>query len=153
MTTILLKRVYEAEEKADGFRVLVDRLWPRGLKKETVHADVWLKEIAPSYSLRQWFHHEPEKWAAFRKAYKAELKKSEAVTELIRYCKKYKMITLLYSAKDEQHNQALVLQQFVKELLQKKQSHQIRKKDCQKEGKGIGTTVSRKSLLKNSVLP
>jgi uncharacterized protein YeaO (DUF488 family) len=123
MSTILLKRVYEAKEKSDGFRVLVDRLWPRGLKKETAQADVWLKEIAPSSSLRQWFHHEPEKWAAFSKAYRAELKKSEAVSELIRYSKKHKTITLLYSAKDEQHNQALVLQQFIEELLQERPGH------------------------------
>ncbi len=120
MTVLLLKRVYEPSEKADGFRVLVDRLWPRGLTKETAHADAWLKEIAPSTGLRQWFNHEPEKWAAFKKSYKAELRKSTAVDELLQYCKEHTTVTLLYGAKDEQHNQAVVIQEFITELLKKK---------------------------------
>jgi uncharacterized protein YeaO (DUF488 family) len=117
MTTILLKRVYEPMEKSDGFRVLVDRLWPRGLKKETAHLDVWMKEVAPSSDLRKWFSHDPGKWIEFSKEYKAELKKSFQAAELIRYCKKHKTVTLLYSAKDEEHNQALVLQRFIKGVL------------------------------------
>jgi len=117
MTSVFVKRVYEKPEKKDGFRILVDHLWPRGLTKEAVHADVWIKETAPSTSLRKWFNHEPGKWAAFKKLYTAELKKSTAVTGLIEYCKKNKTVTLLYAAKDEEHNHALVLQQFLSRLL------------------------------------
>ena len=117
MTSIFVKRIYEQPEKKDGFRILVDRLWPRGLKKETIHADVWIKEAAPSPSLRKWFNHEPEKWAAFKKLYIAELKKSAGVSGLIEYCKKNKTVTLLYAAKDKEHNHALVLQQFLSRLL------------------------------------
>jgi uncharacterized protein YeaO (DUF488 family) len=119
MTTILLKRVYDPAEKSDGFRILVDRLWPRGLKKENAHADVWMKEVAPSAALRKWFNHEPEKWIEFNKKYKAELKSSPQIKELIQYCKKHKAVTLLYSAKDEEHNQAVALGQFINRMLSK----------------------------------
>lgn len=119
MTTIFIKRVYHPRKRSDGFRVLVDRLWPRGLKKEIANVDVWMKEIAPSANLRKWFNHKPEKWIEFSNKYKDELKKASAVQELIQYCKKHKTITLLYGAKDEEHNQALVLQQFVNSLLSK----------------------------------
>lgn len=117
MTKVFIKRVYEPANELDGFRVLVDRLWPRGLKKETTHVDVWMKEIAPSANLRKWFNHEPSKWIEFSNKYKDELKKAPPVDELIEYCKKHKTITLLYAAKDEEHNQALVLQRFVNGLL------------------------------------
>ena len=117
MKRVQIKRMYEPPETSDGFRVLVDRVWPRGMKKETAAIDVWMKEVAPSTDLRKWFNHEPGKWAAFSKAYKAELKKSPVINELMDYIKKYKTITLLYSAKDEQHNQAVVLQQFINERL------------------------------------
>ena len=117
MKRVQIKRIYEPPETSDGFRVLVDRIWPRGMKKETAAIDVWMKEVAPSTDLRKWFNHEPEKWAAFSKAYKGELKKSTMITELMQYIKKHKTITLLYSAKDEQHNQAVVLQQFINERL------------------------------------
>jgi uncharacterized protein YeaO (DUF488 family) len=120
MAIILVKRVYEPVEQKDGFRVLVDRLWPRGLSKEALQAAVWMKEIAPSAVLRKWFNHEPAKWTAFSKAYNSELKKSETVAELLEYCKKHANITLLYAAKDERHNQALVLQRFLKSLLKNK---------------------------------
>lgn len=113
MPTIKIKRVYEPAEAADGFRVLVDRLWPRGLKKEAAQVDVWMKEVAPSTELRKWFNHEPEKWESFRKKYKTELQQSEAVGELLQHVKKHKKITLLYAARDEQHNDAVVLQQFL----------------------------------------
>ncbi len=122
MTKIFIKRVYEPPAKNDGFRILVDRLWPRGLKKESTHADLWMKEIAPSSALRKWFNHEPEKWVEFCKKYRAELRKSPVADELVQYGMKYKTITLLYSAKDEQHNQALVLQQFINEILGKSNS-------------------------------
>lgn len=113
MSTINIKRVYEPFEKTDGFRILVDGLWPRGLKKEAVHADEWLKGVAPSTALRKWFNHDPEKWESFSKKYKAELKDSEAVQELAEHVKKHKKVTLLYAAHDEAHNNAVVLQQFL----------------------------------------
>lgn len=83
VATIQLKRIYAQTEQTDGFRILVDRLWPRGLKKETANIDAWMKEVAPPASLRKWFKHEPEKWKKFSKEYEAELKKSEAIKELL----------------------------------------------------------------------
>jgi uncharacterized protein YeaO (DUF488 family) len=111
--TIKIKRAYESKEKSDGFRILVDRLWPRGIKKEDLHADVWLKEIAPSQALRKWFSHDAEKWEEFKTKYTAEIKQSEALEELSAIIKKHKVITLLYSAKDEQRNQAVVLKKYL----------------------------------------
>lgn len=116
MNNIKIKRVYEPAAKSDGFRILVDRLWPRGIKKEEANVDEWLKEIAPSTELRKWFHHEPEKWTAFSKKYKKELDSSPTLQELLALIKKHKTITLVYSAKDEEHNQALVLQQYIQNL-------------------------------------
>lgn len=113
---IKLKRAYEPRAKADGFRILVDKLWPRGLKKEDMHVDIWLKEVSPSNALRKWFNHDVEKWMAFTTKYKAELQQSEAFNELKQLIKKHTIITLVYGAKDEAHNQAMVL----KELLEKK---------------------------------
>lgn len=113
MAAIKIKRVYEPVTKSDGFRILVDRLWPRGIKKEDAHVDVWLKEIAPSNELRTWFNHEREKWEAFRKKYLAELQLSPATEELIAQVKKHTTVTLVYSAKDEQHNQAVVIKKFL----------------------------------------
>ncbi|HRQ50964.1 MAG TPA: DUF488 domain-containing protein [Agriterribacter sp.] len=113
---VQIKRVYEPFASTDGFRVLVDRIWPRGVKKEAAHADVWLKEIAPSTALRKWFNHEPGKWPEFTRKYIAELKRSGAVEQLLDIMRDHKNVTLLYSAHDEQHNQALVLQEFIKTL-------------------------------------
>ncbi len=113
MAAIKIKRAYEPSEKADGFRILVDRLWPRGIKKEDAHFDIWLKEIAPSTELRKWFNHETEKWEEFNKKYSTELKGSPALEELLELLKKHKTITLVYGAKDEQHNQAVVLKEFL----------------------------------------
>ncbi|AYB35652.1 DUF488 family protein [Chryseolinea soli] len=108
-----IKRVYEPFSKTDGYRILVDRLWPRGIKKEDAHVDQWLKEIAPSTALRKWFNHEPEKWKSFLTKYKAELKGSAALDELLALLKQHKTVTLLYGAKDEQHNQAVALTKFI----------------------------------------
>ena len=108
-----IKRIYEAPSSNDGFRVLVDRLWPRGIKKDTAQMDEWLKDVAPSSPLRKWFNHEPQKWEAFSKKYTAELQTSKAFIELKALFVKHKTITLLYSAKDYQHNQAVVLQQLL----------------------------------------
>jgi len=106
------KRVYEPEEESDGLRVLVDRLWPRGVKKMAI--DLWLKDIAPSDALREWFHHEERKWSDFRKKYLKELKDNpDAVAEL-RRAGKGKTVTLLYGARDTEHNQALVIAEFLR---------------------------------------
>jgi uncharacterized protein YeaO (DUF488 family) len=114
---VKIKRVYEPADATDGFRILVDRLWPRGLKKETARVDLWMKEVAPTAVLRKWFQHDTEKWAVFIKAYKSELKKSGKPGELVEYIKKHKKVTLLYAAKDEMHNNALVLEKYIKELI------------------------------------
>jgi len=108
--TINIKRVYENPNPADGTRILVDRLWPRGLTKEKASIDVWLKEIAPSTALRQWFGHDPAKWAEFQKRYREELEKNPEQVVLLREQARKEVITLVYGAKDEAHNEALVLQ-------------------------------------------
>lgn len=107
---IQIKRVYEPYNHSDGFRILVDRLWPRGVSKEKAHADLWLKEIAPSNELRTWFGHDPKKWDEFEKRYKEELKEKEPlISQLKELEKEHKQVTLIYGAKDTEHNQAIVL--------------------------------------------
>ena len=106
---IEIKRVYEEPEKEDGFRILVDRLWPRGLTKEKAKVDLWLKEIAPTTELRKWFAHDPEKWAEFKKRYLTELKENKDALSKIKQEMKKGNVTLLYAAKDEAHNEAKVL--------------------------------------------
>src|ERR1700761_3534463 len=97
-----IKRIYEPYAKTDGFRVLVDRLWPRGLKKENANIDLWLKDVAPSYALRKWFNHDPEKWNTFLIKYGKELRLSQvALQQLLEIVNMHKKVTLLYSAKDE----------------------------------------------------
>ena len=110
---VQIKRVYDPFAPTDGFRVLVDRVWPRGVKKETAHADVWLKDVAPSPALRKWFNHEPEKWPEFIRKYTAELKRSDVLEQLLDIIGKHKNVTLLYSARDENRNQAVVLQKVI----------------------------------------
>jgi len=107
---IQTKRVYDKPAKTDGFRVLVDRLWPRGLTKEKAHVDLWMKEIAPSDELRKWFHHEERNWSEFVTRYQAELaKKKDLLSELKKLSEERKTLTLLYGSKDEKQNQAVVL--------------------------------------------
>lgn len=110
---IYIKRVYEAPSAGDGYRVLVDRLWPRGLAKNQADVDNWSKDIAPSNELRKWFGHEAPRWAEFQEKYAAELDENPATAAFIALVKKHKTITLLYGAKDEAHNQAVVLQQYL----------------------------------------
>lgn len=111
---IQVKRIYEPVESSDGFRVLVDRLWPRGVSKQRADLDLWLKDIAPSTELRKWFGHDPEKWTEFERKYKEELKNNQqAVDELSQIIKAHQIVTLLYGAKDQTHNEALVLKQFL----------------------------------------
>lgn len=108
-----LKRVYEEASKSDGYRILVDRLWPRGLTKEAAHIDMWLKDAAPSSELRKWFNHEPEKWEQFRAGYLDELKQHPECVEPIKEHIHKGPVTLVYGARDEEHNQALVLKEFL----------------------------------------
>ncbi len=118
-TTIRLKRAYDAPEKGDGLRILVDRLWPRGVTKERLAADAWAKDLAPSNDLRKWFGHDPEKWAEFRKRYRAELTQAHAsqkIRELLDAAKRSKTITLLYGAKDGEHNEAVVLRSLFERI-------------------------------------
>lgn len=112
---IRIKRIYDPLDSKEGVRILVDRLWPRGIKKEKAKVDIWMKEIAPSPGLRKWFNHEPTKWEGFKKAYKEELEHSKAIGELERYIGVNKKITLLYAASDQEHNHALVLLDYIRE--------------------------------------
>ena len=107
---IKIKRVYDSPAKDDDFRILVDRLWPRGLTKEKAKVDLWLKEIAPSNDLRNWFAHDPKKWQEFKSKYRAELKNKPELLAKIKQIEKEKgTVTFLYSAKDEEHNNAVAL--------------------------------------------
>lgn len=108
-----IKRVYEEPEGGDGFRVLIDRLWPRGLKKDDVQIDEWAKLLAPSTELRKWFGHDPDRWEDFQKKYLAELQANDAARSFVKDHSDKKVITLLYGASDPEHNNALVLQQFL----------------------------------------
>jgi uncharacterized protein YeaO (DUF488 family) len=111
--TIQLKRAYEKPERADGTRILVDRLWPRGLTKEKAAIDLWLKELAPSTELREWFGHDPKKWRSFRSRYQTELKQLGDQLQLIKSRAKEGVVTLIYGARDQEHNEAVVLKQFL----------------------------------------
>jgi len=113
--TIHIKRAYEKPLKKDGYRVLVDRLWPRGVEKEEAALDEWAKELAPSVHLRKWWGHDPEMWIEFQKQYNVELRRNKAVDAFIEdHCDK-KIITLVYGAKDIEHNHAIVLQAYLKQ--------------------------------------
>jgi uncharacterized protein YeaO (DUF488 family) len=111
-----VKRVYQAPAKEDGFRILVDRLWARGLTREKAKVDLWLKDIAPSDALRKWYQHDPEKWPEFKRRYFSELKDKKEFLDLIQSKSKKGTVTLLFSSKEEKINNA----QALKEYLQKK---------------------------------
>ncbi|ODT06353.1 MAG: hypothetical protein ABS58_11790 [Mesorhizobium sp. SCN 65-20] len=111
MPEISIKRVYEAPSAEDGFRVLVDRVWPRGITRDTAAVDLWMKDIAPSTELRKWFGHDPERWAEFRRRYCGELEQRPELVEQLRGQARKGRLTLVYSARDETHNQAVVLKQ------------------------------------------
>jgi uncharacterized protein YeaO (DUF488 family) len=104
------KRIYEAAAKTDGFRVLVDRLWPRGLTKANANIDLWLREIGPSTALRQWFNHDPARWKPFCTRYRSELREKPDLLAMLTQRARRGTVTLLYSARDERFNQAVVLQ-------------------------------------------
>ncbi|MEN6615450.1 MAG: DUF488 domain-containing protein [Syntrophorhabdus sp.] len=114
MTSIAIKRIYEEPSDDDGYRILVDRLWPRGLSREKARIDLWIKDIAPSDTLRKWFSHDPGKWTEFKKRYFAELDGKPKMIEEINQARNDK-ITLLYGAKDEHHNNAVALKQYITE--------------------------------------
>ena len=110
---INLKRAYDRPSSDDGVRVLVDRLWPRGLRKEELAVDFWLKDVAPSNALRRWFGHEPRRWAAFAAKYQAELANRADVLHLLDELRRRGRVTLLYGARDTSHNHAVVLRDVV----------------------------------------
>ena len=112
---IRLKRVYETPAKSDGLRILVERLWPRGLTKEAAVIDQWMKDISPSPTLRQWYGHEPEKWPEFQRRYRAELKANAPAVEALRAVCANRSVTFVYAAKDQERNSAAVLKTFLEE--------------------------------------
>ena len=114
---IKLKRAYELASKDDGLRILVERLWPRGVSKQKAQIDLWLKTLAPTAELRQWYGHDPARWPQFRKRYRAELKDQGDVLVLLRYVTEERVVTFVYAASDEERNSAVAL----KELLERSQ--------------------------------
>lgn len=115
MKTIKIKRIYEAPSGDDGYRILVDRVWPKGVSKEDARLDDWFKEVAPSEKLRKWFGHDPDKFDEFARKYRDELKDKAEELSKIREKAKEQTVTLLYGAKDTAHNQAIVLQKVLEE--------------------------------------
>jgi uncharacterized protein YeaO (DUF488 family) len=115
--SIDLERAYDSPAKSTSLRFLVDRLWPRGVKKEALHLDGWLKDVAPSTQLRQWFGHDPERWTVFRKRYEAELAAKPETWQPILDAARQKPVTLVFGAKDPEHNHALVLCAYLRRRL------------------------------------
>ncbi|MEP6947329.1 MAG: DUF488 domain-containing protein [Acidobacteriota bacterium] len=113
---IKIKRVYEKPAKDDGSRILVDRLWPRGLTKEKASVDLWLKDVAPTTELRKWFGHDPEKWDRFRGRYETEIRHNDDLIEILKGKANQGTITLIYAARDEKHNEALVLKRYLEKI-------------------------------------
>lgn len=121
MIQINLKRVYEPEEELDGFRILVDKLWPRGIRKENLHFDLWAKDIAPSTGLRTWFHQNKENnWEVFCEKYTDELSRSIAVPQVVETIKDKAVVTLLFASKNMIENHALILKEFLEDKLEDK---------------------------------
>jgi len=112
---IRLKRIYEPPSRQDGLRILVDRLWPRAMSKERASVDLWLKEAAPSPELRKWFGHQPSRWKEFQERYRAELERNTEPVERLKKEIRKGPVTLLYAARDEEHNGAIVLKTFLED--------------------------------------
>ncbi|HTP11132.1 MAG TPA: DUF488 family protein [Anaerolineae bacterium] len=110
---IQLKRVYEPPAEQDGFRILVERLWPRGMSKPRAQIDLWLKDVAPSPALRTWYSHDLSRWAEFEQRYRAELRQNPAVDSLRQLLKEKRTVTFVYAARDEEHNSAVILKAFL----------------------------------------
>ncbi len=117
MSAVAIKRAYEPPTSDDGFRVLVDRIWPRGVKRQEARIDLWLKDVAPSTALRQWFGHLPAKWPGFQDRYRAELAGNAAFDDLLAAARQHQRVTLVFAAKDVEHNNAVVLQALCKTRL------------------------------------
>lgn len=113
------KRVYEEPSEDDGYRILTERLWPRGVSKERAALDKWMKSIAPSHDLRKWFDHDPDKWEEFKERYRIELFGSEAVNEMLEIIKNNETVTMVYASRDEEHNSTVLLKEFLEDLLDK----------------------------------
>lgn len=111
--TIRLKRAYEEPSKDDGTRILVERLWPRGVSKEEAAINLWLKEVAPSAELRKWYGHDPDKWEEFRRRYRAELDDRREMLDDLKRRLKEGPVTFIFAAKDEEHNSAVVLREYL----------------------------------------
>ena len=120
--SIAIKRVYEPVARHDGFRVLVDRIWPRGVSKEGAHIDLWLRDIGPSTALRKWFHHDPARWKTFCTRYRKELREKSDLLKLLQQHATRGPVTLLYSARDEQFNQAAALKLFLEQRIRRRSS-------------------------------
>jgi uncharacterized protein YeaO (DUF488 family) len=116
---IKTKKVYDNYSEEDGFRVLVDRLWPRGIKKEELRIDLWAKEIAPSNELRKWYSHDPSKWEEFKRKYREELEINPKFNEFLNQISKHPIVTLLYSSKETRMNNATVLKEIIEEKLRR----------------------------------
>jgi uncharacterized protein YeaO (DUF488 family) len=114
VTNIQIKRVYEEPDAKDGKRILVDRLWPRGLTKEKAKVDLWLKDVAPSTELRKWFAHDPARWTEFQTRYREELRANKEQFSLLKQEASKGPVTLVYGAKDQQHNEAVILQELLR---------------------------------------
>ena len=120
---IRLSRVYDSSDSSDGERFLVERLWPRGVKKEALRLDGWLKDVAPSTALRQWFKHDPERWVEFQRRYRRELDANPDATEPILRAARDGDVTLVYSSHDVDHNNAVVLKAYLEEKLRERKGH------------------------------
>lgn len=118
--SVRIKRIYEPAAEGDGYRILVDRLWPRGVSKVEAHLDLWMRAIAPSTVLRRWFNHDPAKWEEFCERYRIELREQQPLLETIREQVQKGPVTLVYSARDERCNQAVVLQRVLKQSTTRK---------------------------------
>lgn len=119
-TLVSIKRIYEPAVKGDGYRILVDRLWPRGVSKVAARIDLWMRDIAPSTTLRRWFNHDPAKWEEFCERYRAEMREQQPLLDAVRQQAKKGPVTLVYSARDERFNQAVVLQLVLKQSITRK---------------------------------
>jgi uncharacterized protein YeaO (DUF488 family) len=120
---IQIKRIYQPAEPADGYRLLVDRLWPRGISKEAAALDNWMKEVAPSTELRRWFGHDPSRWQEFKRRYAAELDANLDLVDKVRSIAADRTVTLLYSARDQDHNQAVALEEYLSTVAQTRAGH------------------------------
>lgn len=138
---IQIKRTYEPLARGDGRRILVERLWPRGMKKEAVAADAWMKDVAPSTELRQWYGHEVERWPAFRRRYRKELDANSSAWEPILDAAAHGTVTLLYSARDTLHNGAVVLCEYLSER-QTARPHGAKPEEARPKARAAKTSIS-----------